>query len=267
VLGFYRAQSAAESPALPQIIDRLVRIPYCLPDDEALVDRLQLTHTESIAKVWLEILQRTHVLGELFTLGLHPERFAVCEGALRAVLSQAKSMSPAVWIARLDEIATWWCSRMKTTYQVVKETGDSFRLTVDGPVGTTILAHSTTVNAPTELWVNGYQRVLSNDFVFQADRLPFIGLSPAASPRLADFLRQQGYIVETSEECHRYSCYVDQTEFEAEHERQLLTRIEGTDRPLIKLGRWPDGALSALAITGDIDALTLWDYGLRFFGR
>jgi len=30
---------------------------------------------------------------------------------------------------------------------------------------------------------------------------------------------------------------------------------------------WPAPARSALAITGDIDALTLWDYGLRLFGR
>jgi hypothetical protein len=33
------------------------------------------------------------------------------------------------------------------------------------------------------------------------------------------------------------------------------------------LGRWLNGARSALAITGDIDALTLWDCGLRFFER
>jgi hypothetical protein len=32
------------------------------------------------------------------------------------------------------------------------------------------------------------------------------------------------------------------------------------------LGRWPHNTGSALAITGDIDALTLWDYGLRYLG-
>ncbi len=30
---------------------------------------------------------------------------------------------------------------------------------------------------------------------------------------------------------------------------------------------WPGNARSALSITGDIDALTLWDYGARFIGR
>jgi hypothetical protein len=32
------------------------------------------------------------------------------------------------------------------------------------------------------------------------------------------------------------------------------------------LGLWPAGARSALAVTGDIDALTLWDFGLRLLG-
>jgi hypothetical protein len=84
---------------------------------------------------------------------------------------------------------------------------------------------------------------------------------------LADLLRQQGYLVETSQDRYRYSYYFDQTEFSAEHERPVLAQLETTGQPLIRLGRWPNGARSALSVTGDIDALTLWDYGLRFLGR
>jgi len=84
---------------------------------------------------------------------------------------------------------------------------------------------------------------------------------------LFSFVRQQGYIVEISEQDHHYAYYLNQTDFTAEDQRLLLAHIERTDRPLVRLGRWPNGARSALAITGDIDALTLWDYGLRFFGR
>jgi hypothetical protein len=62
-------------------------------------------------KTWLEILRRTYELGELFSLSLHPERIYFCEEAFRAVLSRARSLSPIVWIARLDEIASWWRSR------------------------------------------------------------------------------------------------------------------------------------------------------------
>jgi hypothetical protein len=80
-------------------------------------------------------------------------------------------------------------------------------------------------------------------------------------------LWQQGYIVEISEESHRYPCYFDQADFDTECERALLAQIESTGCPLVRLGRWPNGARSALAVTGDIDALTLWDYGLRVFRR
>ena len=65
----------------------------------------------------------------------------------------------------------------------------------------------------------------------------------------------------------RYSYYLDRATFTAEDQRPLLAEIEGADKPLVRLGRWPNGARSALAVTGDIDALTLWDYGLRFIGK
>jgi peptidoglycan/xylan/chitin deacetylase (PgdA/CDA1 family) len=267
VLDFYGAQSAVDYPALPRLEDNLVRIPYCLPDDEALVERLQLTDTEPMAAMWSEILRRTYESGELFTLGLHPERIAACEGALRAVLSQARSLSPTVWIARLDEMATWWRSRTETTYQVVRETRNSFRLTVNGPPGTTILARSVVVEAPTEPWMKGYRCVKSNDFVFQADRLPFIGLSPDTPSALISFLQQQGYLVETDADADAQSCafHLNRTDFAPEDERPLLEQVEKGTWPLLRLARWPHGAQSALSITGDIDALTLWDYVLRVF--
>jgi hypothetical protein len=46
-----------------------------------------------------------------------------------------------------------------------------------------------------------------------------------------------------------------------------LAQVEGTGCPLVRLGRWPNAARSALAITGDIDALTLRDYGFRFLSK
>jgi peptidoglycan/xylan/chitin deacetylase (PgdA/CDA1 family) len=266
VLDFYGAQSAADYPALPRLMDNLVRIPYCLPDDEALVERLQLTDMEPMTEVWPEVLRRTYESGELFTVGLHPERIALCEEPLRAVLSQARSLSPTVWMARLDEIASWWRSRTEATYQAVKENKNSFRLTVNGPTGTTILARSVVIEAPTKPWINGYQRVLSNDFVFRANQLPFIGLPPDSPPALTSFLQQQGYLVESGDDAESCAFYLNRTDFAPKDERPLLTKVEEGSWPLLRLARWPDGAQSALSVTGDIDALTLWDYMLRVFG-
>jgi hypothetical protein len=50
-------------------------------------------------------------------------------------------------------------------------------------------------------------------------------------------------------------------------ERPVLDEIEGGTFPLARPGRWPDGARSALSLTGNIDALTIWDYASRFCRR
>lgn len=267
VLNFYAALPASDYPSLPSLEDNLVRIPYSLPDDEALADRLALKTPAQMSDLWRAILHRTHELGELFTLGLHPERIAICREALTAVLTEAQRLRPAVWIARLDEIAAWWQARSEAVVKITDAAEGKLHLTVVGPNGTAVLARAVKADVPTVRWADGYRQVEAMRFTIQAPLRPFIGLSSACPPKLADFLRQQGYIVEISEESHHYSYYFDQVDFVAEQERRLLAQIEETERPLVRLGRWPNGARSGLAITGDIDALTLWDYGLRFFGK
>jgi peptidoglycan/xylan/chitin deacetylase (PgdA/CDA1 family) len=266
VLSFYGAKRACDYPSLPRVEDQLIHIPYSLPDDEALVERLDLETAERMSALWLTILRRTWELGELFTLGLHPERIAHCQESLSTVLAQARLLTPPVWIARLDEIATWWQARAEATVEVTGVDGGRLHLTAVGPDGITVLARAVRVDVPTLPWADGYRQVLGTAFTIHAALRPFIGLAPRASPKLADFVREQGYIVEISEQSHLYAFYFDQVDFAPEHERALLAQIEGVDRPLVRLGRWPDGARSALAVTGDIDAMTLWDYGLRFWG-
>ena len=53
-LSFYGARSAADYPALPALeaTDGLVRVPYCLPDDEALVERLRWNGSGEMNGVW-----------------------------------------------------------------------------------------------------------------------------------------------------------------------------------------------------------------------
>ena len=266
-IAFYKPWEANEQPSLPCLRHQLVEIPVSLPDDEMLLDRLGGEANGLVERAWRRILSQTYQRGELFTLQLHPERIAGCADGLSAVLAEARALRPPVWIARLDEIAAWWRARAGANVEVTDAGDGGWRLTVAGPEGTTVLARAVEVDAPTVPWADGYRQVKATAFTIHAPLRPFIGLSPATSPELADFLRQQGYIVEISQESHQYSYYFDQTEFTARQERPLLAQIEGTDGPLVRSGRWPDGARSALAITGDIDALTLWDYGLRFFGR
>lgn len=264
-LDFYGAQSANAYPALPDWSDGLVRIPYCLPDDEALVDRLHITEASVMAEIWLAMLDLIYQTGELFTLGLHPERTSVCKGALQALLTKAHSLSPSVWIARLDEIASWYLALGKATFDYRQEDNNLYHLSISAPAGATTLLRSLKALTVTHPWAQGYHTVVENEFILQSTVRPWIGLSPGSPTSLERFLRHQGYLVEISSESTAYTYYLDRNSFNQQDERALLADLECENLPLVRLSRWPNGARCGLAITGDVDALTIWDYGRRLF--
>ena len=266
VLGFYDALSAADYPALPRLEGGLVRIPYCLPDDEALVDRLETSSGGAMSDIWLAILDRTYELGELFTLGLHPERIRLCERGLAGTLRRARAKSPAVWIARLDEIARWWLGRAAATVTIATCAEGEYRLEVMGPAGVTILARGVEPITPAITWAEGWWRMAGASARFRAQRRPFIGIS-RRSTALGAFLHEQGYIVEEAADDRDHAFYFDRPIFRQEEERTVLAEIDGSAHPLVTLGRWPNGARSALCVTGDLDAFTVGDYALRLVGR
>lgn len=267
VLAFYGAKSARRYSALPRLKGNVVHIPYCVPDDEALIDRFKLSDAAVMSQIWLAILAQTHQLGELFTLGLHPERINLLAEPLAATLAQARALSPVVWIARLDEIARWWRSRAETKVIMTFSSPHDLQLTIEGPQAVTILSRNLPVNGSTAPWADNYERIMAKTFTLQTTLRPVIGISPKSVESLIDFLRQQGYLFEISEDSRNYPFYLERLDFKPEDERPLLAQIEMGKWPLLRLGRWPDGARSALCVTGDIDALTLWDYGLRFLGN
>jgi len=267
VLGFYGARSASRYPSLPRLRGNLVEIPYSLPDDEALIERLHITDANALSAPWLAILEHTYRLGELFVLGLHPERAEFCLDALTAVLERARSLSPPVWVARMDEIAAWWRARNAATALVTLAGGEAYRVTVEGPLGTTVLARGVETDTPSQPWFGSDYRIKARSFTVRAARRPVIGFSADSDPEAISFLRQQGYIVEEGGRREEYALFFHRPTFTPEDERPFLTQIEQHSGPLIRLGRWPNGARSALVITGDIDSLTLWDYTLRLFGR
>lgn len=267
VLEFYGARSAEKYPALPHIEKGIIEIPYCLPDDESLIERLPFSDDQARSQPWLDMLAETYRLGELFTLGLHPERIFLCEIPLRNTLQKARSLSPKVWIARLDEIADWWARRSALDVKVISEGKDEYRLESEQLEGLTVLGRNVEIRGPIQEWDGRYVQATGDDFRFRFNTKPIIGLSPSTDPMLGAFLRQQGYIVEAVESTEECSIFLDRTHFTREDERALLAEIEESDTALIRFGRWPHGAKSALCVTGDIDALTIWDYGLRVLGK
>lgn len=111
-LEFYGAQPV-EGPLLPEIVDDVVHIPYCLPDDEALIERLRADRDEQAA-IWTAMLERTLQSGGLLVLGVHPERIDLVGGALDAVLGRAEVAGSRLWRCAMTELVTWWRSRSDT---------------------------------------------------------------------------------------------------------------------------------------------------------
>lgn len=268
VLDFYGAQSAKDYPALPYLdeVNSLVRIPYCLPDDESLVERLKWNFPDEMNQIWSAMFHQIHQEGGLFTLGLHPERIFNCLAALTTTLHQVQAVEAEVWRATLGEIAAWWKARYAAAIDITQYS-DNLHLDVNGIEGITVLIRSLETKTPTEFWFGDYRQVTELPCVIQIQKRPFIGVSPDTDPALVSFLKQQGYIIEESVKTDLYQFYIDQNSFTPENKKPLITQIESVSFPLVRLGRWPDGAQSAMCVTGDIDAITLWDYILRFLGK
>ena len=101
-----------------------------------------------------------------------------------------------------------------------------------------------------------------------AEPRPFVGLAAGAPGYLASFLREQGYILDCGETASRCGTYLDlATLARLRSEVELVEHIEDSAALLVRYWRWPDGAKSAMCITGDLDALSLVDYASRLFVR
>jgi hypothetical protein len=116
---------------------------------------------------------------------------------------------------------------------------------------------------------DGTVRVDRMGFDVRADVRPTVAVHPSSSERLPAFLRAQGFVVEIADRGDGYARFLHRERFATEDEGPLLRELEPElDRPpLLRMGRWPGGARSALSVTGDVDALTIWDYASRFVGR
>lgn len=271
VIDYYRPDDAAVVPVLPALRpEGLVALPVSLPDDEMLVDRLGLT-TPDLAAIWRNILDLNYAADELFVLLLHPERGLLCAEALDQVLADARQRQPAVWIATLAAVAEWWKIRPQCQIDIVTADPGLWQVQVSAPAPARLLAQAAEVLPWNEAasaglpvsrpWLGSTCEVLAHRFVLRSPRRPVIGLAPGSALPLLGFLRQQGYIVEVSAERSLYPVYFERREFDVAHEgRQVIRRVEDATAPLLRFGRWPAAARSALVVSGDIDALTVWDY-------
>ena len=266
-LEFYNSWSANERVSLPCIKDGIVRIPVSLPDDEMLLDRIRKKDQKFLTRAWRYILDETYQRGELFTLQIHPERIAMCTGSLSSILAEARQREPKIWIAAMHEIDQWWRMRSETELNILDVSDDHYFISVNGPEDLSILLKNVNTGVLGEPFIGGYNFVDEKEFSFQASSFPGVGISEGLYEQWAEYLRQQGYLVEQIKHGKKYACSLFGTGDDLWSEVEIVKFIEKTNEPLLRLNLWPKRARSALCITGDLDALTLWDYGLRIFNK
>jgi hypothetical protein len=243
----------------PRLQHGLVDIPVAVPDDEILLDRLRFAEP-ALSAEWLHILELTYRRGELFTVQLHPERIPELGPALDATLAEARGRRPAVWIARLDEIADWWLRRSHFSLVVTRAGAGRCHVRLDADADATLLVRGLAV--PRSPWYGADSRCESRQFEVEADRLPIVSISRRSPAEVAVFVAEEGYATQISDDGEGSGAHVD-VSTPTWSEAAVLDSIAAAPGPLVRVWRWPDGARSALAVSGDIDALTLRDFVAR----
>lgn len=264
---FYNSWSANERVSLPCIKNGIVQIPVSLPDDEMLLDRIRKKDHEFLTRAWRYILDETYQRGELFTLQIHPERIPMCIESLSSILADARQREPKIWIAAMHEIDEWWRLRSMTELNIMEAGHDRYSVSVKGENDLSILLKNVEADFVGEWFYGGYRFVDEDEFTFQATCFPGVGMSEGLYEQWAEYLRQQGYIVAQIKPGKKYACSLADTGADLWSEVEIVKFIEKTKQPLLRLSLWPKRARSALCITGDLDALTLWDFGHRIFGN
>jgi Polysaccharide deacetylase len=255
----------------PHFEGKLLRIPTSIPDDEMLFDRLRITDPKEVGRIWSKIMQRIYDLEGLYTLNLHPERAVLCKEALHELLSFAHTLP--VWLTNLKDIAEWWKERSQFKLEIIPLTQNHWRVVATCTPRATLLARYLTVEDKLlQAWSGADSRVKADHFVVTAMQCPCIGLSTQTPLEVVDFLQKQGYPVKncSQEKASEYALYLDIPEGLGTTRQEqvkrcsaLLQQVEELEAPLLHFGCWPSGNRAALAITGDIDSVTVQDFFLR----
>jgi len=261
-LRLYGAREATRGLSLPSRMDgSLLDIPASLPDDEAMVDRLELGDGTQAAAIWSSMLEQVHQRGELLTLILHHERVAILRDALEAVLTSARGYQPPVWVAPLKEIARWWSDRLAWRLQVQRREDGSYQVTAPEAPGATVVVRGVETEPAAVPWFGPYQVVPASSFTVRSPRAPVVVPEEGCSPAQKAFLQEEGFVVAEDAAPGTDGLRISGcTSFDESDKRTLVDYIESSDAPLVRLWRWPHGARCAMSVTGDVDAMTMLDF-------
>jgi peptidoglycan/xylan/chitin deacetylase (PgdA/CDA1 family) len=261
---FYNAKNSSEYINFPYPHSSLLEIPICVPDDLQIYDGFNL-HDEGFTRIWLQFLDHTYKRGELLTLIFHTELASSHRQPFIELIKYANQQQPSVWIARLKDIYQWWVEKSRFTVNVHSEL-ENLQLSFDCSPRATILVRNVRLGESSQAWDGRYSVVRSRTLEVPANPRPFIGISDDLPANINTFLQNQGYILEHGPIARTCALTIDSSILAAHPtEVELVNFIETTQTPLVRFWRWPDEAKSAMSLTGDLDAISLFDYISRLF--
>src|SRR2546421_1033445 len=257
----------------PYFVGQLLRIPTSIPDDEMLFDRLRITATREIGRIWSSIMHHVYDLGGIYVLNLHPERAVLCKQSLAGLLSYTRDRPLPIWVTSLRNVAQWWKERSQFRLNIIPQAPNRWQVeAICTPRATLLARHLVVEDQPTSSWYDTDISIQAHSFIVNAAQCPCIGVSPTTHDQVIDFLCEQGYpsVPCSQAEAHNYALYLDLPEgLGTTHEEQmqrrnaLVERIEQLEAPFLRFGCWPDSNRAALALSGDIDSVTIQDFFLR----
>ncbi len=272
-LALFQAIPCSACTLRPHFEGALLRLPTSIPDDEMVFDRLRITEAAAVSKVWCDIMQRVYDLGGLYVLNLHPERGVLCQKALNGLLNYASTRPLPVWFARVEDIARWWKERSRFCIHITPQAPHLWQVEVDCTERAALLGRHVTVKDQALVkWVEPDSCIQARSFSVEAECCPCLALSPETPTGVLDFLLEQGYpaIYCARQESQQYALYLDlpaglgtTREEQIRQRGELVRQIEELNAPFLHFACWPDGKRAALAISGDIDSVTIQDFFLR----
>jgi hypothetical protein len=265
----YNPHDASKSAAIPRLRGDVVCIPVTLPDDEILVDRLGVEDTEIIEDVWMTMLEKTRMRGEIFVLQLHPERFAICKDAMQSLLSKASDPEQGIWVTSMKEVAEWWKERSKFTFGFESVPPKGYQVHCEFTDRAVVLCRDRHTKISNGSVCRGYRAIADREFFVESGKTkPCIGVRSDSPKAMLDFLRDEGFFWEVADNGSEYSLFLGEYKnFSREDEKTLLAKIERNLNPVIRYWRWPQGMGSAFVTSHDLDCLTLTDFLFRSFGK
>lgn len=255
---FYDFTFLKNTPAIPFPVDNHIEIPVSAPCDEILIDRLKIRDPDTMSTLWLDMLDTVREKGELFTFLFHPERIPFVKAPLDTLLKKTTGYKD-VWIASLTEIALWWQERASFKFDISQDETGSYKISPTCSDRATLAVQHPGGN------IDFVDLKEKKTFTLKTPRKPVIGVSRLVLDKVINCLRNDAFIIDP--DCAPSECAFYLNDNTGGDERTILDMTKTARFPLIRFWRWPNNFKSALAITADVDSMTLIDFirRVRYF--